>query len=96
MGACNLPHTLIHVVLAHAEAGLILLADDGRVLVPEATAAGIGGQWAAYEQTVRFLHAGGWLDLSVIRELDGCCLVPTDAGRGVLNREAAAPSGVAR
>ena len=96
MGACNLPHTLAHVVLAHAEAGLILLADDGRVLVPEATAAGIGGQWAAYEQTVRFLHAEGWLVPAFIRLPAGFPLEPSIEGLRVLNREAAAPSGVLR
>ena len=96
MGNCNLPHTLIHEVLAHAEAGLIVLADDGRVLVPEATAAGIGREWPAYEQTVRFLHAEGWLVPAFIRIPAGFPLEPSIEGLRVLNREAPVPSGVLR
>ena len=93
---CNLPRTLVHEVLAHADCGLILLTDDGRVELPERTARAVAHVRGVYDQTVRYLLAEDWLVLSAIRELDGCCLVPTDAGRGVLNREAAAPSGVFR
>ena len=94
MGAADtIEYTLVHAILAHAEAdqNLIILSDDGRVIVDPATAAGIGEHRAAYNANVLHLFAEGFLVRGLVGEPNGWPLVLSDVGAAIVNRKAAVP-----